>query len=466
MNKYKYLASNLAIFALGNLVSKLFVFLLLGVFTKYLTPSEFGDAELIITTITLFVPIFTLSIADATLKYLLQIDKPDAVITNGFIITTMGSIIFLIILPLFQFYEPIEKYSFYIFVLYSLCSYEQLFFCVNKGLENVKICGLNAIVSVSVLIIGSWLFLYELHLGVKGYLISIALSHFICSLYLFLFGRNYKYIRIKHLSRTLLINMLQYSIPFMPSAIAWWINSLSSRYLITILLGAAANGLFSVAAKIPNVISIFTTIFYQAWQISGIKEYNESDYSKFYSTIFNAFYSFIVMLGGLIIVFMPIIATFLFNGDFYEAWKYVPILVIAAIFSGLSGILSPAFQAANKTKVLMVSTLLGTIVNILLNLLLLNYYGVYGASIATLVSFVVVFLFRLYLLNRFVKIKIRLLSSILSVILLVFESVFMLLDDNFRIISYLICLVLFFINIYQFRVYVKPVYERIKSSIK
>ena len=59
MNKYIYLVTNFAVFGLGNLVSKMAAFLLVALYTQYLTANEYGNAELIVTTISLLIPIFT-----------------------------------------------------------------------------------------------------------------------------------------------------------------------------------------------------------------------------------------------------------------------------------------------------------------------------------------------------------------------------------------------------------------------
>ena len=51
-------------------------------------------------------------------------------------------------------------------------------------------------------------------------------------------------------------------------------------------IGKSANGLYSVAHKIPSILSILVTIFVQAWQISANEEFEKSDRSEFYSKVF------------------------------------------------------------------------------------------------------------------------------------------------------------------------------------
>lgn len=450
MNRYKYLVENIAIFGIGTLLSKIVVFLLLAFYTKYLTTSEFGDSELIITTISLVVPVVTLSISDAVMRFLLGKDDPIKVVTNGFFIVVFGALIILALYPLFSPITFISQYFIYIFLLYLGTSFEQLFFNINKGFENVKLCSFTSLVSVIALIIGSY-YLVVLHRGgIAGYLSAMILSHFASSIYLFFGGRLYKYIKRKNLDKTLLRGMLAFSIPFIPSTIAWWMNTTIDRYLIVFFLGSSLNGIFSAAAKIPSVISILTAIFNQAWQISGIKEYESSTYSTFFSNIYNVFSATIISLCSILILALPFISDLLFKGEFGTAWIYVPFLVMGAIYSGLGGVLAPVYLAFKKTAILMYSTIVGAVVNIIVNLLFLEKFGIQVASISSAVSFLIIWIIRLCILRKYVKVKIKWMLFVISNILLLCEILVFLtgIDNTYSIIPVL-CLLILLLNLFS-----------------
>lgn len=442
MNKYKYLLENVLIFGLGSVVSKVAAFFLLALFTKYMDTSDFGDAELVVTTISLLIPVFTFSISDAVLRFLFSVKNIKGVITVGIIITLFGFVLITVLSPLCLFFDSLKKYVIYLVVIFLLNSCEQLFFNVSKGLEFVKLCAFNSLTSVLALSFSSYVFIVNLGLGLHGYLISIAFSHFVCSCYLFWGCKLYKYIDYKDVDTSLIKNMLSYSIPFVPSTVAWWVNSLSDRYFVVLFLGSAMNGLYSAAAKIPNIISIFTTIFHQAWQLSGIKEYNSEEYSSFYSNIYNLYTVFMLCFCSILLCCLPLISVFLFKGDFGSAWLYVPFLIIGSLFSGLSGVLSPAYLAANKTNILMYSTILGSLLNIIINLCLLRKFGLQVASISTFISFVLVWIVRLFLINKYVKIKIKWGYFLASVVLILIQSITMLIGGGNTNITYLTCVII------------------------
>lgn len=411
------------IFALGNVVSKIAQFFLLALFTSYMTIGGYGDAELIITFISLIIPIFTLSISDATLRFLFDKGTEKNVISSGFLVVLTGILVIIIITPILSMFDTIKPYAFFIIVLYVAASLEQFFFSVNKGLEKVRICALNPLVSVVFLFLFSYFFIVKGGYGIYGYLISIILAHVVCSVYLFIGGHINRYINFYFVDKQMLSKMLLYSVPFVPSTIAWWINSASDKYLIVLFLGSSYNGLYSAAAKIPNIIAVITTVFFQAWQLSGIKESKDEHYSQFYSNIYNLFLFFFFFSGAVLILMLPYLSPLIFKDDFEEAWYYSPFLILASVFSGLSGILAPAYMAFKNTKSLMYSTLLGAVINICLNIIMLPIVGLQAASISTFLSFLIVWLIRLFFAKKIISISISWFNVFLCMVLLLIQII-------------------------------------------
>ena len=466
MNKYRYLIENVTVFAVGNVLSKIVSFFLLSLFTQYLTTSEYGDGELIVSTISLIMPILTLCVADAVMRYLLDSKDIKEIVTNGILVVLGGSILVVLLAPIALLIDTISKYYLCIAFLFISNSFEQLFFNINKGFENIKTCALNSLVSVLALVASSFYFLVYLNMGINGYLMSIITSHVACTIYLFNLGHIYAYFNFKSIDITLMKSMLAYSVPFIPSTIAWWFNSLSERYLIVFYLGNSFNGLFSVASKIPNIISIFTSIFHQAWTISGIKEFKDETYSFFYSNIYNFFSAFMFIGCSLLILIVPQIADLLFKGDFNEARLYVPFMIAGALFASLSGMLQPAFLAAKKTGKLMVSTVIGTLVNIIINVLFLAAYGLQVAAITTFVSFLVVWIIRWVMVRNIVRISINWYVFVLSTILMIIEIIFMIGRNNLYMLCLLSCGGIILINLLGIYSPSKKLYSLICAKIK
>ena len=119
MSKYKNLAQNTIIFALGNVFSKLILSLLLPMYTRVLTKAEYGTAELIASYAQLIVPIASLSISDALFRYAAGgRQNRSAVLENAFIVLGFGSIVLTASIPALYYIETVGKWGPY---LVSIC---------------------------------------------------------------------------------------------------------------------------------------------------------------------------------------------------------------------------------------------------------------------------------------------------------------------------------------------------------
>ncbi|WP_318636215.1 lipopolysaccharide biosynthesis protein [Lacticaseibacillus rhamnosus] len=142
--------------------------------------------------------------------------------------------------------------------------------------------------------------------------------------------------------------LLHYSIPLIPNSFSWWFTNDANRYFILFFVGAAGNGLYAVANKIPSILTVFFGIFSQAWQLSAVEEFESKDSEAFYSKIFN-YMIFISAVGVsiLLIILKPFMQVYT-SPSFYSSWHFAPFLLIAAVFANLSTFLGTIFIAAKK----------------------------------------------------------------------------------------------------------------------
>ena len=154
------------------------------------------------------------------------------------------------------------------------------------------------------------------------------------------------------------------------------------------------NGIYSVAYKIPTIITTVQNIFLQAWTISAIKEYNSNDRDLFYKRTFFALNAVMSICCSFLVLTTKIFARLLYAKDFYEAWQYVPFLLVSSVFGAASGYIGPILSAKKNTKVMAMSTFGGAIVNLVLNFVLIYSIGVQGATMATAISNVIIYILR------------------------------------------------------------------------
>lgn len=404
MNKYKKLASDTIVFAIGNFGSKILSFLFVSLYTLYLTTSEYGDADLITTTVSLLMPVLTVAIAEGVLRFLCDKNAPVSKIYSiGIGVVFSANVFEILIISIVSLFWPLVHNNYLLFVLLFLfTTLEELLSNVAKGLGKTKVFAAKGIVFSLVFIVANIVFLRFFGFGLTGYLIAHVIAYAVSTLFMFFFGSIFKIRFSFKIDKILLKQIIVYSIAFVPSTIAWWINSSADKYMLVWMLGSSSNGLYSVAQKVPTIIIAITSVVTQAWQLSAMKNYGEKDFNDFFSEIFNLLSTLLIFGVAFIVLINLPLSHFLFKNDFYEAWSFVPMLTISASFSTIAGFLASAFTSAKKTKMLFISTCIAAAINIIINYLLIIIVGELGVAIATAISFMIVVIIRLITMKKIV----------------------------------------------------------------
>lgn len=435
MNRYKKLISNTIIFGIGTFGSKILVFLLMPLYTRVLTKADYGVVDLIIQTSNLLIPIVSLGIANAVIRFGLDksVKKSD-VFSIGLITILSGFVIFLIFIPVLSRITYISGHTalIYIFVLMSclrtLCSQ------FVRAKEYVKLYAVDGVISTITIILFNVLFLIVFKLGIIGYVLAIVMSDMLSSLFLFWAAKLNRYVRLSGINKDIAKSMIKYSIPLIPATIFWWITNVSNRFIVAYVLGSEANGIYAVSYKIPTIIVLISNIFMDAWQMSAVTEENKLSREKFFSKVFNIYQSVLFLSASGIILFSKVITKILVSDTFYLSWRYIPFLVLATTFSCLVTFLGSVYMVEKKSILTLSTTVVGAIVNVALTFLLIYKFEVYGAAFATLVSYLIVFILRANNTKNFINIKWNASKIILNFFIVLCQSFIMIYEVKYWII--------------------------------
>jgi len=405
MNKYRKLISNTIIFGIGTFGSKVLVFLLMPLYTRVLSSSDYGVVDLIIQTSNLLIPIVSLGIANAVIRFGLDksVKKSD-VFSIGLVTIFCGFVIFLMLIPVLSKITYISGHTvlIYIFVLMSclrtLCSQ------FVRAKEYVKLYAFDGVISTITIIIFNVLFLVIFKLGITGYVMAIVMSDLLSTLFLFWAAKLHRYVQIKNINKEVAISMVKYSIPLIPATIFWWITNVSNRFIVAYVLGSEANGIYAVSYKIPTIIVLISNIFMDAWQMSAVTEEDKLSREKFFSKVFKVYQSILFLSASGIILFSKVVTKLLVSDAFYLSWKYIPFLVMATTFSCLVTFLGSVYMVEKKSILTLSTTIVGAVVNVVLTFILINKYDVNGAAFATFISYFIVFILRAVNTKQFIKI--------------------------------------------------------------
>ena len=398
LKKSKYLMKNLGILTISNFASKILVFLLVPLYTSVLSTQEVGIYDLAVSTVSLLFPILTLNITDAVMRFLMDNgkSKEDVALIGIRIvgISLFPMLLCLVIFSKLEIFSSLNGIELLIFFYYLFSCVNQYFIQFAKGMEMVSAMGIAGVLGTVTMLTANIFLLLVLKAGIIGFFIANILGQAIPSIYLLYRTKIWNYLWNTKLNKALQREMLEYCVPLIATAVGWWVNSASDKYVVSFICGIAANGILSVSYKIPAIINILQSIFIQAWQISAVKEYGEDGTSKFYGRTFLFLNVIMAAACSWLIILAKPIGHILYQKEFFVAWKYVPFLLIASVVNSSSGFLGPILSAQKASKPMALSAIYGASANIILNILLVYLIGIQGATIATVVSSLIIYAVR------------------------------------------------------------------------
>lgn len=434
MDKYKKLAFNTMIFAIGNFGSKFLVILLTRLYTSNISPADSSTKELLEITANFLLPIFTFSMTEAIIRYGLDNKyHKGQVFTTATILNSAGLAIMLIISPLLRlisFLDFIDGYTILLLIYVCTSAFRSLCSQFVRAKGMVKLFSLDGILATLTLFIFNIIFISNLHWGVSGFMISVILSDLCSAIFLFVAAKLHTDLNIRYYNKKLASSMMRFAIPLIPTVVMWVITGFSDRLFIRymhsdrVTLGESAAGIYGYATKIPNLISMVSTIFFQAWNMSAIMENNSKDRSHFYEKVYRAYEALLFISSALLIagvqIVTPLFVTAKNFGEYGSVYIYTPVLVIAALFMCLDQFLSSIYTATKHTKNSFWTSFAASIANIVLNFFLIPEWGIQGAAIATFLSYYLCFWARIIDARYYIPFRFNGINSMLNTIALCF----------------------------------------------
>lgn len=425
--KVRYLLKNFGFLTLGTSATRILTFLLVPIYTYLLTPNEYGIFDIYISTITLFLPIFTLNISEAVLRFTINNkENIKGVFTSGVFLVTISwniCILFLLINNYFLILNTIKEFYIIFFIIFFFSSLLELFSSFARGINKVNYIAISGVLGTFITIISNILLLVILKLHLLGFFLSYIIGLLSQVIYLGISIRVYNYLaNVKEVTEEI-YKMIKYSVPLVWNSLAWWLNDLSCRYVISFIMGVYETGIYSASARIPGILAVFQAIFNKVWIISAIKDIDEDEAEGFFSRVYKYYNFCMIMMCSILIIANKVIAKFLLSGDFFHGWKYSPFLLVSLVFGAISGFLGGIFAAKKDTKLCSFSTILGAIVNIVVCYYLVSNIGTLGAAIAALISSFIIWYIRLLCVEKYIRLRINLHRDLLSYFCLLCQAI-------------------------------------------
>lgn len=419
-NKITSLLSNMGWMAISNFASKILIFLMVPFYTHYLSTEGYGIYDLGYTAVILLAPLATGNVGEAVMRFVVV--KKDEVnryfTTAAFVsILAIATVALISILSVAFFRMRTELYATeymlatnIVYILMSMFS---------RGIGHIREMAFGGLINSILLVSFSIPSVAVFGLGALGCLIATATAALFAAVYMAIACKVWTY--IEKPSMKCFQDLVGYGIPLSINTIGWWVNSSFCRYAVAFFMGISGAGILAAAYKIPSIPKAIQQIFIQAWQLTSIQTFDPKDTDGFFGKTYSATCCLSCLLCSLVTATIPILAMFMFSDDFYNAWIYVPALMLCLVFDCLGSVIGGVFSAVGNTRPVAASAAISIVLAAISCFLLIPAIGLWGAAISSIISSISIWLCRMHWAKAYIDIKINWRSILTSFVLLIVQ---------------------------------------------
>jgi O-antigen/teichoic acid export membrane protein len=398
-SELKRLGKHSAIYGLGGLVQRILAVLLLPVYTRYLSPEDYGTVETLIALTTVLVITLRLGITQAFFRFYFDSPEPAhrrLVLRTSFWFTmgmaTLGLALGLLFsrelsTALFGSSADAEVVAAAFVGLWAQMNYEQLTSLFR--VEERSVAFVTASLANIGITIGATLLLV---VGLDAGPLGVIVGGFTGTLlvYAALVGYRREQLGLQF-DRSLLREMNRFGLPLVPSALFLWVTNFSDRFFLLKLADQEDVGLYSVGVRIASAMALLLTAFRLAWPAFAYSIEDDSEAKRAYAFVL----TYLVALTSWVALGLGLLAPWLVGWiaapAFAESADVVGPLAFAVVpFAGYV-VIAIGVGRARRTQFNWVVTGAAAVVNVALNLLLIPPYGMMGAAIATIAALLTMF---------------------------------------------------------------------------
>jgi O-antigen/teichoic acid export membrane protein len=399
-------------------LQKSLFFLITPILTIYITPKEYGNIAIILMLVAIFKILFTMSLESTIMRYYLRI-KDNKTLSKNF----LGSIVVFISL-LFMF-------SFFIMLFFG----EELFSIILVDIQYYPYIFLAIILVISQELNSLYITVLKVTQNVKDFTIFYNMYFFSQTIFILLFVVNdllsediayalalitvnllFSLISIYKLKPYICFTIdlklikiaLAYSISMVPIQLANIANSSVDRYVLLSLMGTSSVGIYFFAYQISTVALLIMLAINSAFVPLFFKLYDNNKKKKNYTEIYTIADKVVLASGiveSILLLSYPIVFLMI-DRSYASSLDIVPILIFSNILMSLYFLNTNALSVSKKlNRKKIVGIFLGILLNVILSYTLIEYIGIKGVAIATLVGFMTSTLYFSFLVKKFTALK-------------------------------------------------------------
>jgi O-antigen/teichoic acid export membrane protein len=395
--RIKNLFGNLAIYGLGDVATSLVSLLLLPVFTRYLSPADFGIITMLLTIEAVTKVLFRWGVDTAFIR--LYYDCPDqrarqrlASTLFFFLLALNGALLAVAVVsagwlsdrifgttgywPLIALTLANTFVANFYFLPYQVLRIEQR---SRQFIALTFVRSTGTIAARLLLVIGAGM-------GVVGIVVADVL---VTALFTLLLTRWFVPLIRPVFSREVIREALGFGLPRIPHSVAHQVIGFADRYFLNAFGTLRDVGLYSIGASFGLALKLFLSAFEAAWTPFFLGVMREPDARRIYGTVSTYVLALLVLLVAGLAAVAPGVVRLFTTEDFHAAAAVTPWIALGVMFQGIYLVGSIGLVITKRTKLYPVATGLAAGVSVLANALLIPRFGIMGAAWANVLSYAV-----------------------------------------------------------------------------
>ena len=398
MKKLKLFLENFLVYGLGGIISKIIPLIMVPVVTRIMPSTDFyGISDLSNTVVQFGSAMAIMGMYDAMYRMFFEKEEDEykkRVCSTALLFTFISSIIVFIIMLLLR--NVIAKYFFsgrqYTYVVYlsamaTLVGATNSIISAPTRMQNKRkiFLATNTIspllsysISVPLLLAGHYVIALPLAAVISGVTMEAA------------FGvMNRKWFHPKLFDGRLLKHLLAIAVPLLPNFLIYWVFNSCDKVMITNMIGIGAAGIYSVGSKLGHASQLIYTAFAGGWQYFAFSTMKEDNQVRSNSHIFEYLGIISFAATSFICAWSYGLFKLLFKPEYFSWYIVAPYLFLAPLLQMLFQVAANQFLVVKKTWPNLFILSAGAVVNVIINYFLIPVLGIEGASLATLMGYVV-----------------------------------------------------------------------------
>jgi O-antigen/teichoic acid export membrane protein len=396
------LATTGAAYTAAGILSKLIAVALLPLYTRYLTPEDYGAAEVLFAAVVAASIIVRFGLIEAILRFYYEEDEDPARVVAGtfaglFWLSTLGVLIALpFAAPLSELLlDPSELprdmagpelVRIAIGGLWVLTMWEFMLTLFRLE-ERARAFFLTTILNVVAAIALTVVLVVGLDEGARGLLLG---SYATGAAFLVgLIALQWRRLSLR-LDRPLLRRLFRFGLPTMPAEVSLYALNFVDRIIIVRTLGLAEAGLYSLAVKFAQGVNVLVRGFQLAWPPLAYSIRDDDEARRAYATVVTLFVAGCAFVVAGMWLFSRWIVRALADPRFFDSYEAIGLVATAVTLYALYLVLVVILGRTGRTEFNLPAAIGGLVVNVALNLVLVPPLGIVGAGLALVASYLVV----------------------------------------------------------------------------